>query len=331
MSPKWRGIEMPSKIEWGESALTGTYGNLVIEPLERGYGVSIGNALRRILLSSISGYAITSVRIEGAPHEFSTIDGVREDTTEIIQNIKQLVIKVAGKAPKKARINFTGMGEVTAGSIEADEGVEILNKELHIAAVDGKKGKLAIEMEIGAGRGYAPAEMNKQEGQPLGVIAVDSIFSPVRRVNYIVEDARVGQRTDYNRLVLEVWTNGAIGPVEAVEEASEILRKLLGMFLRIDKADEGFERELTEEEKKRIEHLKMPVSNLELSVRSQNCLKASNILTIGDLVKKTEAEMLKYPNFGKKSLSEIKEMLEDMGLLFGMKDESGKKNAAQKK
>ncbi len=330
MSPKWRNHEMPSKIEWVESTLTPNYGKLVLEPLERGYGVTMGNALRRILLSSISGSAVTSVRLDGASHEFTALEGVKEDCSEIILNIKQLVIRITGEPPKKARLSFTGPGSVSAKDIDADGGVEILNPGLHIATVD-EGGKLDIEMEIGSGKGYSPAEFNKQPGQALGVIAVDSVFSPVKRVNYTVEDAMVGQRTDFNRLMLEVWTNGAVGPIEAVEEGCEILRKHLGLFLRIEEDESEFEEELTEEEKKKIEALKMPVANLELSVRSQNCLKAADIESIGDLVQKTEAEMLKYANFGKKSLTEIKEILVEMGLSFGLQIEDDLKNEASKK
>ncbi len=330
MSPKWRNHEMPSKIEWVESTLTANYGKLVLEPLERGYGMTIGNALRRILLASISGAAVTSVRIGGVSHEFTAVPGIKEDCADIILNLKQLVIKLTGEAPKKARLNVSGAGAATAKQIEPDGGVEILNKDLHIATLNEGAG-LDIEMEIGTGKGYAPSEYNTGPEQALGVIPVDSIFSPVKRVNYDVEDARVGQRTDYNRLILEVWTNGAVGPVEAVEEACEILRKHLGLFLRIEEDESELEEELTEEEKKKIEALKMPVANLELSVRSQNCLKAAEIETIGDIVRKTEAEMLKYANFGKKSLSEIKEILAEMGLSFGMQIEDELKNEASKK
>lgn len=320
---------MPSRIEWDEATLTASYGKLVLEPLERGYGITIGNALRRILLASVSGAAVTSVRVAGASHEFTTVPGVKEDCAEIILNIKQLVIKLTGEPPKKARLTASGPGDVTAGNIEGDSGVEIVNTGLHIASLD-EGAKLDIEMEIGSGKGYVPSEYNTSPDQALGVVAVDSIFSPVRRVNYSVEDARVGQRTDYNRLILEVWTNGAVGPVEAVEESCEILRKHLGLFLNIEEDESEFEEELTEEEKEKMEALKMPVANLELSVRSQNCLKAAEIETIGELVRKTEAEMLKYANFGKKSLSEIKEILEEMGLSFGMQIEDDLKNEASK-
>ncbi len=330
MSPKWKNHEMPSHIEWEESALTGNYGKLVVEPLERGFGTTIGNALRRILLSSITGYAVTSVRIGGVTHEFSTIEGVKEDCSEIILNIKQLVIKLTGEPPKKAKISASGEGEITAADIEAESGVEVVNSDLHIATL-GEGAKLDIEIEIDRGKGYVPAEYNRKPDQPLGVLVLDSIFSPVRRVDYHVEDAMVGQRADFNRLILEVWTNGAVGPVECVEEACEIFRKHLGLFLRIEEDEEDFEEELSEEEKKKMEALKMPVANLELSVRSQNCLKAAKIETIGDLVQKTEPEMLKYANFGKKSLSEIKKILADMGLSFGMEIKDELKNAASKK
>lgn len=327
MSPKWKGLEMPREVACDEETLTGNYGKFMVEPLERGYGITIGNSLRRILLSSIEGGAVTSVRIEGAPHEFSTIPGVREDCAEIILNLKQLVLKVEDESPRIAKISAEGEGEVTGANVMTDGGVEVLNTGLHIATLD-KGGKLNIEMEVATGRGYVPAEMNKKEDQPIGVIPVDSVFSGVRKVNYAVEDTRVGQRTDYNRLIVEIWTSGVITPGEALDHAAQILRKYLLKFVTTPEEEEEVEEELSEEEKKRIEYLNMPVSELELSVRSQNCLEAAKIETIADLVQKTEQDMLKYKNFGKKSLNEIKQILAEMNLSFGMKLEDQQENAS---
>ena len=324
MSPKWRGLEMPGKVVSEDSTLTEVYGKFVIEPLERGYGITIGNSLRRVLLSSLEGGGMTSVRIDGAPHEFCTVPGVREDCAEIILNLKQLILKVESKPPRIVRISAKAGGEVTGADVITDGGVEVLNPELHIATLD-KGGELNIEMEVATGRGYVPAEMNKKEDQPIGVVPLDSLFSPVRKVNYTVEDARVGQRTDYNRLIIEVWTDGTITPAEAMEEAARILRKYLVIFVTTDEEDEEVIEELSEGEKKRIEYLNMPVSDLELSVRSYNCLQMAKIENIRDLVRKTEQDMLKYRNFGKKSLIEIKQILGEMDLSFGMKLEDEKR------
>lgn len=317
MSPRWRGLEMPKRLVYDEEVSTPTYGRFVAEPFERGFGITIGNALRRVLLSSLEGAAVTSVRIDGALHEFSTLPGVVEDCTEIILNLKQLTVRLHSKSPKTVTINATGEKEVLAGDIETDADVEILNPNLHIATL-AKGATLSMELEIGSGRGYVPADANKKPDDPIGTIAIDSIFSPVRKVNYKVEDARVGRRTDYNRLILEVWTNGAIDPKEAVASAAEILKKHLNIFATCEEEMEPEPEPLSEEEKQMRKYLRMPVSELELSVRSANCLRAANIKTIHDLVQKTESEMLKYRNFGKKSLNEIKEILAEMGLSLGM-------------
>ena len=327
MSPKWKGLEMPAEVACDESAQKENYGKFVIEPFGRGYGVTIGNSLRRALLSSLEGGAIISVRIEGVPHEFSTIKGVREDCAEIILNLKQVILKVESGSPKVMRLSVKGEGEVTAMDMSADSGVEILNPDLHIATLD-KGGELNIEMEVATGRGYVPAEMNKKDNQPIGVIPIDSSFSPVRKVNYTVEDTRVGQSTDYNRLIIEIWTDGSVIPSDALEQAARIIRKYLSVFITHEEEEEELEEELTEEERKRLEYLSMPVSDLELSVRSSNCLQAAEINTIRDLVQKTEQEMLRYRNFGKKSLDEIKEILAEMSLSFGVKLEDEKKNEA---
>ncbi len=327
MSPKWRGLEMPATVAHDESVQKENYGKFVIEPFERGYGVTVGNSLRRALLSSLEGGAITSVRIEGVPHEFSTIDGVREDCAEIILNLKQVILKLEGEFPKVVRLAVKGEGEITAADISTDSEVEILNPDLHIATLD-KGGELNIELEVATGRGYVPAEMNKKEEQPIGVIPVDSSFSPVRKANYTVEDMRVGEKTDYNRLIIEIWTDGSLIPGDALEQAARTLRKYLSVFVTHDEEEEELEEELTEEEKKRLEYLSTPVSDLELSVRSYNCLQAAEIKTIRGLVQKSEQDMLKYKNFGKKSLDEIKEILEEMDLSFGEKLEDEEKNEA---
>ena len=324
MSPKWRGLEMPGKVVSEESTLTKVYGKFVIEPLERGYGITIGNSLRRVLLSSLEGGGVTSVRIDGAPHEFCTVPGVREDCAEIILNLKQLILEVESKPPRVARISANAEGEVTGADVITDGGVKVLNPELHIATLD-KGGELNIEIEVATGRGYVPAEMNKKEDQPIGVVPIDSLFSPVKKVKYTVEDARVGQRTNYNRLIIEIWTDGTITPAEAMEEAARILRKYLTIFVTTDEEDEAVVEELSDGEKKRIEYLNMPVSDLELSVRSYNCLQMAKIENIRDLVQKTEQDMLKYRNFGKKSLVEIKQILGEMNLSFGMKLEDEKR------
>jgi len=327
MSPKWKGLEMPREVKCDEGTLTGTYGKFVIEPLERGYGVTIGNSLRRVLLSSLKGGAVVSVRIDGALHEFSAIPGVKEDCADIILNLKQLIIRIEGDSPRTARIAAEGGGEVKGADVVTDAGTEVLNPNLHIATLD-KGSKLDIEMEISSGKGYVIAEMNKKEDQPIGVVPVDSVFSPVRKVKYTIEDARVGQRTDYDSLIVEIWTNGVIAPPETLDQASQILRKYLSIFVETEEEEEEIEEELSDTEKKKIEHLNMPISELELSVRSQNCLEAAKIEDIKSLVRKTEADMLKYKNFGKKSLNEIKEVLAEMALSFGMILEDEEENAS---
>ena len=318
MSPKWRGLELPKKLSWDEETQSPIYGKLIAEPLERGYGVTIGNSLRRVLLSSLEGASVTSVRMEGVLHEFSTIPGVREDVTEIILNLKQLLIRLHGQEPGTLWIKAKGRREVRAADIIKDNKIEILNPGLHVASLD-KEAKLEMEIEISLGKGYVSAEKNKKENQPIGVIPVDAMFGPVRKVSCNVENARVGQETDYDRLILEVWTDGSISPQEAVEKAADVLKKHFAMLVspedEIEKEVEG----LSEEEKKRQEYLKVNISELELSVRAANCFKAAEIETIEQLVQKTEADMLKYANFGKKSLSEVKEILAEMSLTFGMK------------
>jgi len=325
MGIKWRDFEMPRKLEVDEKTYTDFYGKFIAEPFEKGYGITLGNSLRRVLLSSIEGAAVTNVKIEGVMHEFSTIPGVLEDVPQIILNIKNLVIKMHTKNPKIITIKKEEKGEVTAKDIITDETIEIVNPDLHIATLT-KDTKFYVEMEVGKGRGYVPAERNKKEDQPIGVIPVDSIFSPVKRVNFEVENTRVGQMTDYDKLILEIWTNGAITPKEALLHAAHILQRHLDIFLTLGELPE--EEEVPEEQpvdEELMEKLNMPISELELSVRSENCLKKANIKTIGDLVKCTEQDLLKYRNFGKKSLAEIQGILKSMGLSLGMGVEKSKK------
>ncbi len=319
MGIAWKDFEMPSKVECDEMSYTLNYGKFTAEPFERGYGTTIGNSLRRVLLSSLEGAAVTSVKFDGVLHEFSTIPGVTEDVSEIVMNIKQLVLRSHTRSPKTLTIKVDKKGEVTAKNIEADETVEILNPDLHIATLT-KSAKFELEMEMGIGRGYVPAERNRKESQPIGVIPVDSVFTPVRKVNFLVENTRVGQMTDYDRLILEIWTNGSIDPKEALLTGGHILQKHLEVFTAFGElpAEERAEEEeaLSPE---MLEKLRMPVTELELSVRSANCLREAKIKSIADLVQRNEPEMLKFRNFGKKSLAEIQEILKGMGLSLGMK------------
>lgn len=319
MGISMKNFEMPKKLALDESSYKPTYGKFIAEPFERGYGTTIGNSLRRVLISSIEGAAVTTIKIQGVSHEFSAIKGVVEDVPQIVLNIKKLVLRSHFKTPKPIYIDVEKKGEVTAGDIKTDETVEIINPGLHIATLT-KSTPLKIEMEVARGRGYCPAERNKREGQPIGMIPLDSIFTPVRKVNFYVENTRVGQITDYDKLILELWTNGAIEPKEALLYASNILQRHLDIFVGFGKLPEEEEvPEDTEAENLLNEKLKVPISELELSVRSSNCLREARIKTIGDLVKKTELEMLKYRNFGKKSLAEINKILSGMGLSLGIK------------
>jgi len=318
MIQKFKGLQKPKRLECELETLTSTYGKFFAEPFERGFGLTIGNALRRILLSSIEGAAVTTVRIAGALHEFSTIPGVKEDVTDIILNIKGLRVKLNVEHPKTIYLKASSEGEVRAAHITPDPDVEILNPDHHIATLD-KDGKLELEMEVRHGRGYVPAERNKREGQPVEAIAVDSIFSPIRKVNFLVEDTRVGQITDYNKLILEVWTDGSVLPQDAIAYAAKILKDHLSIYINFEEEPEGEGVAVDEEKAQVLEHLNRSVDELELSVRSANCLKNSNIRYIYELVQKTEAEMLKTKNFGRKSLNEIKEILAGMGLTLGMK------------
>lgn len=319
MGIAWRNFEMPKLLKANDDTLTDTYGEFIAEPFERGYGVTLGNSLRRVLLSSVEGTAVTSIKIEGVTHEFASIPGVLEDVTQIILNIKNLVLRSHTSSPKPIFIKVHRKGAVTAKDIISDETLEIINPNTHIATLT-KNTKLNMELEVGRGRGYVPAEGNKKENQALGVIAIDSLFSPVTKVNFLVEDTRVGQVTDYDKMILKIWTNGAVSPKEALLYASNVLQRHLDIFVNFGKLPDDLEIvDEAEEDAELLDKLKMPVSELELSVRSANCLEKAKLKTIGDVVRKTESEMLKYRNFGKKSLTEIMGVLESMGLSLGMK------------
>ena len=326
MGITWRDFQFPKRIIVDQESYSSNYGRIIAEPLERGYGVTLGNSLRRILLSSIEGAAVTSVKIDGVSHEFSTIDGVLEGVPEIILNLKNLVLRSYSRSPKKVFIKEEGEKEIKAKDIVTDETIEVINPELHIATVTSKKAKLNIEMEIGRGRGFIPAEVNKREGMPLGVIPVDSIFTPVKRVAFKVENTRVGKRTDYDRLILEIFTNASIEPKEALIYAAKAMNKHLELFFTLGELPEEEYEELTPEEVAFYEKLKLPVSELELSVRSSNCLREANIKGLAELVEKTEPEILAYRNFGKKSLNEVAALLKTMGLTLGTKIDHNKLN-----
>jgi DNA-directed RNA polymerase subunit alpha len=319
MGVKWRDFQLPKKLDCEESSYKESFGRFFAAPFERGYGITLGNALRRVLLSSIEGAAVTAIKIAGIQHEFSSIPGVVEDVPEMILNIKNLVLKSHSKVPKTITIKKNTKGEIKAKDIDTDETVEIINPDLHICTLS-KDIKFNMELEVSKGRGYVPQEANKKEDQPIGVIPVDSIFSPVKRVNFFVENTRVGQRTDYDKLVLEIHTNGAVNPKDALLYASNILQRHLDIFVNFGQLpeEEIEEPAMTQEEIALYEKLRLPISELELSVRSSNCLREANIKSIAELVKKNEDEMLGFKNFGKKSLSEIKQLLVSMGLSLGM-------------
>ncbi|MCX5706867.1 MAG: DNA-directed RNA polymerase subunit alpha [Candidatus Omnitrophica bacterium] len=320
MGIKWRDFQLPKRLECDEATYTNTYGKFSAAPFERGYGVTLGNSLRRVLLSSIEGSAVTSIKIAGIQHEFSAIAGVLEDIPEIILNIKSLVINSHSKIPKTIYIKANSKGVIKAKDIQVDETIEIINPDLLIATLT-KDVKLNIEMEVSRGRGYVPAELNKKEDKVIGLIPVDAIFTPVKKINYFVENTRVGQRTDYDKLIIEIFTNGAISPKDALLYASNILQRHLDIFVNFGQLPEDIaeeEPEMTKEETVLYEKLRLPISELELSVRSSNCLREAGIKIIADLVKKSEDEMLSFKNFGKKSLTEIKELLMGMGLTLGM-------------
>ena len=314
----WKELIRPKRLEAEKETLTPSYGKFVAEPFERGFGITIGNSLRRILLSSLQGAAISSVKIDGVLHEFSTIPGVKEDATEILLNLKEVRLKLHTDGPKTIRVKAEGPKVVKAGDILTGEAVEILNPDRLIATLS-RDAKLSMEMMVKAGKGYVPAERNKEEDQPIGTIPIDAIFSPIRKVNYTVTNARVGQITDYDKLTIEVWTDGSINPEEAVAHAAKILKEQLSIFITFEEEEEVEGVKEAEDNEVQNENLFRSVDELELSVRSANCLKHANIKLIGDLVQKTEAEILATKNFGRKSLNEIKELLTDMGLSLGMK------------
>jgi DNA-directed RNA polymerase subunit alpha len=320
-SRNWRELIRPKRIEIDQAKYTNFYGKFICEPLERGLGVTIGNSLRRILLSSLQGAAIVSVKFEGVRHEFSTIPGVLEDVTDIILNLKEIKLKIIDAEEAVIHLSRKGTGEVKAGDIESDGLVEILDPDHHIATLN-KEAKLNMEMVVKTGKGYVPAEKNKSKDQPIGVIPMDAIFSPIQKVNHVVTNARVGQVTDYDKLTLEVWTDGSVLPEDAVAYAAKILKEQMTPFINFEEEPEPVEEEEEEKEEKMNENLFRPVSELELSVRSANCLKNANITLIGELVQKTESEMLKTKNFGRKSLNEIKSILEEMDLSLGIKLEN---------
>jgi len=315
---KLKSIQMPKEIVIDQSTFTDNYAKFIIEPLERGFGLTIGNALRRTLLSSIQGAAPTSFRIEGILHEFSTIPGVYEDVTEIVLNLKQIRLKLIGDEPKTITLEVLKKGDYKAGDLKTDAEVEILNPEQHIVSLTEEL-KFKMTIDIGCGRGYVPAEQNKKPEAPVGTIFLDSLFSPVTKANFWVENTRVGQRTDFDKLFLEVWTDGSITPEDALALSSKFLKDHLQLFIKKDEVMEMVLEDVIDEEILKTRNLlKTKVDDLELSVRSSNCLRAANIQTLEDLAKKTESDMLKYRNFGRKSLTELTNILAKLGLSFGM-------------
>jgi DNA-directed RNA polymerase subunit alpha len=309
---------MPKGVEFDDSTLTQEYGQLTVQPLEKGYGTTLGNSLRRVLLSSLQGAAPVFTRIDGVEHEFSTITGVREDVTEMVLNLKQLEFHYDGEEIRKGRLEAEGEKIVTGADFVFEPDVELLNPDQYIATVN-RGAKLSMEVGVGTGRGYVQAEQHRLEDQPLGTIVLDSVFSPVTKVRYEVEATRVGQRTDYDKLIMEIWTDGSVSPVDAVAHAAKILKDHVTIFINFEEEPEVLLEKSQDEESDRMrELLNRSVDELELSVRSSNCLTSANIRTIGELVQKTEQEMLKQRNFGRKSLKEIQEILQGMNLHFGM-------------
>ncbi|HWA77660.1 MAG TPA: DNA-directed RNA polymerase subunit alpha [Polyangiaceae bacterium] len=321
MSRNWRDLIRPKAIQLDPESNSESYGKFTCEPLERGFGITIGNSLRRVLLASLQGAAITAVRLEGALHEFTTIPDVVEDVTDIILNLKEVVFKVESPRTYTVRLEKEGPGPILAGDIKVTDGITVLNPDHPIATID-KGGPLSMELTVSVGRGYVPAERNKSPTMPIGTIPIDALFSPIRKVNYTVQNARVGQVTDYDKLVLEVWTNGAVRPVDAVAYAAKILKEQLSIWINFEETEETSYQASGGDEQPLNENLFRSVDELELSVRSANCLQNANITLIGELVQKTEQDMLKTKNFGRKSLKEIKEILATMGLGLGMKFDS---------
>ncbi len=318
MKAMWTDFQKPKWVEVDRSTLTDTYGRFVAEPFERGFGITIGNALRRVLLASIRGAAITAVEIEGVYHEFSVMPGVVEDVSDIILNLKEVRLRMDEEEPRRMRLNIKGPKTVTAGDLETDGNVTILNPEHHLAQLQ-KDAKLTAEMIVKKGRGYVPAERNVEESLGTQFIPMDAMFSPLRRVNFQIENTRVGRSSDYDKLIIELWTDGSINPEDCVSYAAKVLKDHLQIFITFEEEPEVEEPAEDEHKKELIDQLRKSVDELELSVRSYNCLKNANIGTLYELVQKTEPEMLRTRNFGRKSLNEIKEILDDMGLSLGMK------------
>ncbi|MHB8735191.1 MAG: DNA-directed RNA polymerase subunit alpha [Terriglobales bacterium] len=319
----WKGFQKPKRLAVETETQTATYSKFTAQPFERGFGNTLGNALRRVLLSSVEGGAITAVRIAGVLHEFQSIPGVVEDATDIVLNLKQIPFRLNVDGPKHVYLKVSKPGVITSGMIESDSDVEVLDKNIYIATVS-EGGNLDMELRLKVGRGYVAADRNYDEDLALGFIPIDSVHSPVRKVNYTVDAARLGQTTDYERLTLEVWTNGAISPVDATGLGAKLLKDHMSIFINFEESSEGGEFSESRPLQLRNENLNRSVEELELSVRSYNCLKNANIQTIGELVQKSESEMLKTKNFGRKSLNEIKEILTTMGLGLGMRiDEQG--------
>lgn len=315
---KWKSLLMPKGIQIENPDNIPNYGKVIVEPLERGWGHTIGNALRRVLLSALQGAAVNSIRIDGVMHEYSTIEGVVEDVTDIILNIKQLRLKLLADHDTTLRLEVSGEGEVKASDIEKNPDVIILNPDLHIATINSDA-KLKIEMRVSDGRGYVPAELNRREEDPVGTIPIDSIYSPIKKVNYIVENTRVGQRTDMDRIIFDIWTDGSLTVEDALGYAAKLLYDHLEVFINIEGEFEPVQETVRGKKTERLRQLlKMRVDELELSVRSNNCLRAANIHTLADLVRNQESDMLKYKNFGRKSLIELNQVLTNLGLTFGM-------------
>jgi DNA-directed RNA polymerase subunit alpha len=315
---KLEGLQMPRLVEIDKDSLSETYGKFVVQPLERGFGVTLGHALRRVLLSSIQGAAIKRVSLEGVQHEFSVVEGVREDVPEIILNLKEVAIRYDHEEERLLRVEWTEPGELLAKDLAVDTSVQIMNPDLHIATLN-EGSSLKMELTVGTGRGYVFAEENKAPDQPIGTIPLDTNYSPVLKVQYEIENARVGRRTDYDRLTLQIWTDGSIHPEDALAQGARVLTEHLGLFIDFEEeGEEREEREVDEETKRVARLLAMPVDELELSVRSANCLRAAGITHLRDLVSRTESEMLKYRNFGRKSLNELGAILDDLNLNWGM-------------
>ncbi len=330
MTTRLGRFEMPKHVVRDDEVSTETYGKFYAEPFEGGYGRTIGNSLRRVLLSSLEGAAVSSVTIKGAPHEYCSLDGVKEDVTEIVLNIKKLIFRSYSRDVQTVKIKVEGPGEVRAGDIVTSDSIEVLNPDFVICNL-ADDGVFEAEMEVRIGRGYCPAELNKKENQKIGIIPVDCLFSPVRRVKYETENTRVGRQTDYDKLILEIWTDGRVSPEDALTMSAAILRHHLDVFVSYDKdliEFEASEKQIDQEKEELRKKLNISVNEIELSVRAANCLNNANITTVGELAQKTEAEMLKYRNFGKKSLNEIKAKILEMGISLGMTFESDLLNSS---